>query len=585
MKVLLKFHFIPFVFAFLFYGPNFGQEAASFEREEATKKLYALFEEGEGFQKEQRKKTFREVLPKAQKEQADFRQSLLDKLMSIQKDELSPSDQINYEIFRYILEDELANHSFEAYLIPFNAEGGFYNRLSFTSRASFSNKKDYQKYIQRLKNFPQYMRDNMTLMKLGIKRGIVAPKIVAQNYAGLITPFTEKTIEKHFLYRPFLNMPETWNEGSKDSLRIRGEKVLRESILPVYEEFDHFMKTQYLPAAQENIGISAIPNGRAYYEQRIAYFTSLDMPPEEVFQTGQKEVARIRAEMDNIIKELEFEGSFDDFLHFLRTDKQFYATTPKQLLKEASYIAKKIDGKLPEYFNTLPRLSYGVQPVPAAIAPNYTGGRYSPGSAKNHLAGNYWVNTYKLESRPLYVLPALTLHEAVPGHHLQIALAEEMEEQPAFRQQTYLSAFGEGWALYCEWLGKEMEIYETPYEEFGSLTYEMWRACRLVVDVGMHYKGWTREKALEFLSSNTALSLHECNTEIDRYIGWPGQAVSYKIGELKIRELRKLAEKKLGTAFNIREFHEVILKNGSVPLFVLEEVVNEYISEKLEGLN
>ena len=306
------------------------------------------------------------------------------------------------------------------------------------------------------------------------------------------------------------------------------------------------------------------------------------MTADEIFKTGEKEVARIRAQMEAVIKEVNFEGDFAEFLHFLRTDSQFYAKSPRGLLMEASFIAKKADGRLPRVFNKMPRLPYGVAPVPDAIAPKYTGGRYSPGSAADHRAGFYWVNTYKLESRPLYVLPALTLHEAVPGHHLQIALAEELENVPDFRKNTYLSCYGEGWALYCEWLGQELGMYDTPYEEFGRLTYEMWRACRLVVDVGIHSKGWTRDEAANFMASNTALSLHEVNTEIDRYIGWPGQALSYKIGELKIRELRKRAEEKLGDKFDIRAFHDVILSCGSVPLFILEDLVNEYIESVIE---
>jgi uncharacterized protein (DUF885 family) len=302
------------------------------------------------------------------------------------------------------------------------------------------------------------------------------------------------------------------------------------------------------------------------------------MSPEEVFETGHSEVKRIRSEMMKIIKDVDFDGSFAQFVDFLRTDPQFYAESPESLLKEAAWLSKKAEEILPTYFTRLPRLPFTVNPVPAAIAPTYTGGRYSEGSFEQSKPGEYWVNTYKLESRPLYVLPALTLHEAVPGHHLQISLAQELKGLPDFRQSTYLSAYGEGWGLYSEFLGKEAGIYRTPYEDFGRLTYEMWRACRLVVDPGIHYFGWTREKAVKFLSENTALSLHEVNTEIDRYIGWPGQAVSYKIGELKIRELRKMAEKALGEEFDIKSFHDKILENGSVPLNTLQDIIEDYIA-------
>ena len=289
---------------------------------------------------------------------------------------------------------------------------------------------------------------------------------------------------------------------------------------------------------------------------------------------------RIRAEMEKIIEDLAFEGGYAEFLEFLRTDEQFYAKTGDELLAKAAWYSKKAEEILPRYFGKLPRLPFTVNPVPAAIAPKYTGGRYSPGSMEDQRAGQYWVNTYNLPSRPLYVLPSLTLHEAVPGHHLQGALAQEIEGVPKFRTQTYLSAFGEGWALYTEYLGKEAGIYKTPYEDFGRLTYEMWRACRLVVDPGMHYFGWTRQQALDFMASNTALSIHEVTTEIDRYIGWPAQAVSYKIGELKIRELRKRAEKKLGDQFDIRAFHDLVLANGSIPLSSLERIVDNYIADK-----
>lgn len=561
-------------FCLFFAFAAFGQNAAQYKDI-----LYTLFEEERQYRNNSDNELFPNVLPEVQNKDAAFWQSLLDRLETIPKEQLNEADQINYDTFRFILENRLAEIQYEVYLIPFNAEGGFYNELTFRlNRHRFDKPEDFERYLNLLNAFPQYMRDNMALLETGIEKGITAPRLIAANYEVLIEPFVETQLEAHFLYQPFKSIPKDWD--SKEVLQGRGRQVLQEKILPVYREFDRFMQQKYLPAAQEMVGISAIPNGKAYYEQRIRYYTTLDMTPEQVFQKGQQEVARIRADMEAIIKQVKFEGTFADFLEMLRTDPRFYHTEPRELLKEASYYSKKIDGQLPRYFGKLPRLPYGVEPVPAAIAPNYTGGRYSPGSAKQNRAGNYWVNTYKLESRPLYVLPSLTLHEAVPGHHLQIALADEQEGQPEFRRTTYISAFGEGWALYCEWLGVEMGIYETPYEHFGRMTYEMWRACRLVVDVGLHYKGWTRERALNFLSSNTALSLHECNTEINRYIGWPGQAVSYKIGELKIRELRQKAEKTLGDSFDIRAFHDRILANGSVPLFILEQEIDDFMESK-----
>ncbi len=511
----------------------------------------------------------------AQKDTLDI---FLERLSKIEKRKLSEINQLDFEVFNYILKNERDVIYYKTYLIPFNAEGGFYNSFSYrVNRYDLTDPDDAGNYLDRLRDYKTYFENNVSLMKQGIEQGIVSPKVVAKNYAVLIKPFITSDLQKNILYSPLVKAGES---AVAPQYRQSLELILQDTIIPMYEMFDEFMREEYLPAAKEEVGISAIPHGKALYEQRIRYFSSLDMTPDSVFNLGQSEVQRIRSEMEQIISALGFDGSFDDFLTFLREDPQFYVTEPRELLKEASYLAKRIDGLLPQYFNVLPRLPYGVIPVPAAIAPNYTGGRYSGGSWEDHRAGNYWVNTHKLESRPLYILPALTLHEAVPGHHLQISLAAEIEDMRDFRRTNYISAFGEGWALYCEWLGNEMGIYETPYEQFGRLTYEMWRACRLVVDVGMHYKGWDRQKALSFLSSNTALSLHECNTEIDRYIGWPGQAVSYKIGELKIRSLRKSAEKELGKDFDLRSFHDLILSNGSVPLYILDQEVQNYIDSR-----
>ncbi|MCZ6899204.1 MAG: DUF885 domain-containing protein, partial [Bacteroidetes bacterium] len=325
---------------------------------------------------------------------------------------------------------------------------------------------------------------------------------------------------------------------------------------------------------------SDLPNGEEYYNQRLQYFTTLPMTVDEVHDKGLEEVARIKAEMQVIIKQVGFDGDFQAFLDFLRTDEQFYAKTAEELLKEATYIAKKMDGKLPSLFGKLPRLPYGVEPVPDEIAPKYTGGRYVSAPKGGTRAGYYWVNTYKLENRPLYVLESLTLHEAVPGHHLQGSLARELEDLPDFRSRMYISAFGEGWGLYSEWLGLEAGFYQDPYSNFGRLTYEMWRACRLVVDTGIHAKGWTRDQVINYLAKNTALSIHEITTETDRYIAWPGQALSYKIGEMTIKRLRKKAEKELGKNFDVREFHDKVLENGAVTLPILEQIIDDYIAFK-----
>jgi uncharacterized protein (DUF885 family) len=559
--------------------------------ENQTKKaLYDIFEAEKQFSNQEfpswtntqtNTNPFPDISPDAQNKRSEFWQNLVSKMEALDKNELSEQDRINYDFFKLILEDKIAQVTFEAYLTPISGDGGFHvDFVYMRNRFTFKSEAEYEKYITVLKGFKYFTNENIKLLKLGQSKGKMLPKVVLEGYESYIDPhIVDDPVESYF-YEPFNDISLNISEEKKEDLRTQAKQVIKESVVAGYQNFKDFIQNEYRPNARESIGISAEPNGAEYYQQRVEYFTTLPLTSDEIFEKGEQEVARIRSEMEAIIEELDYEGSFADFLNFLRTDPQFYAKTPREILMEASFLAKKIDGKLPQVFNVMPRLPYGVAPVPAAIAPKYTAGRYSPGSAADHRAGFYWVNTFKLESRPLYALPALTLHEAVPEHHLQISLAEEMENVPSFRKNTYLSCYGEGWALYCEWLGQEMGIYETPYDHFGRLTYEMWRACRLVVDVGIHMKNWTREQAVDFMASNTALSLHEVNTEIDRYIGWPGQALSYKIGELKIRELRQKAEKEMGERFDIRKFHDVILLNGSVPLFVLEDLVEGYIATK-----
>ncbi|MBT3920552.1 MAG: DUF885 domain-containing protein, partial [Flavobacteriaceae bacterium] len=377
------------------------------------------------------------------------------------------------------------------------------------------------------------------------------------------------------------NLPKTLTSTQKDSVLIAAKVAITTNVIPQFKLVKTFFEEEYFPKTRTSIGISETPNGNAYYQNRINYYTtSTQYIADDIHSIGLQEVARIKTEMKKIISELNFEGSFSDFLNFLRTDPQFYATSPEQLLMIARDMAKRADEQLPRFFKTLPRKPYGVAPVPDAIAPKYTTGRYVGTSKNSTDPGYYWVNTYDLPSRPLYVLPSLTVHEAVPGHHLQSSLNLELGDSiPQFRKDTYLSAYGEGWGLYCEFLAEEMGMYTTLYEQFGKLTYEMWRACRLVVDTGIHAKGWTREQVINYMAENTALSIHEINTETDRYISWPGQALSYKIGEIKIRELRKKAEMELGSSFDIREFHEVVLEQGTVTLSILENRVNNYIED------
>ena len=388
--------------------------------------------------------------------------------------------------------------------------------------------------------------------------------------------------QESYFYSPFNKLPETLNTQQKDSVLKEAKKTIEEVVVPQFVRIKEFFETEYLPKTRTSLGISETPGGKDYYQNRINYYTtSTNFTADSIHNIGLAEVARIKAQMEDIISNLNFKGSFANFLEFLRTDEQFYAKSPEQLLMIARDMSKRADEQLPRFFKTLPRKPYGVAPVPASLAPKYTGGRYVGTYAESTEPGYYWVNTYDLPSRTLYTLPSLTVHEAVPGHHLQGALNQELGDSiPEFRKDLYLSAYGEGWGLYTEFLAEEMGMYTTPYEHFGKLTYEMWRACRLVVDTGIHAKGWTREQVVDYMASNTALSLHEVNTETDRYISWPGQALAYKIGELKIRELRKKAEEELGSKFNIRDFHEVVLGQGTVTLSILESRVAAYIKGK-----
>ena len=492
-------------------------------------------------------------------------QTWVDQLKEIDKASLSMEDQITLDLLLLICKDVVDNIELKSHYIPLNAEGGFIVGMMYANRGlNLKNEKSWSNYKAKLAATPAYINQQIQNMRLGLENGITMPQLVVKNcLAVLDNMLSRKTL---FL----LNGLPSY-EGI-DTLAIQSS----------FKTLQGFLEEDYLPVAREKVGVSNNANGKAFYEQRVRFFTTKEMTPQEVFDTGMSEVKRIRGEMEEIIKELAFEGSYADFLEFLRTDPQFYVSEGDELLRHAAWLTTRAQGILPKYFTQLPTLPLTVNPVPAAIAPTYTTGRYSGGSFFGRKAGEYWVNTYNLPARPLYVLPALTLHEGVPGHHLQISLAQELKDLPEFRKRQYLSAYGEGWGLYCEYLGKEAGMYQTLYEDFGRLTYEMWRACRLVVDPGMHYFDWTRQEALNFMAQNTALSMHEVTTEIDRYIGWPGQAVSYKIGEITIRELRKKAEESLGDKFDVRDFHDTILENGSVPLFTLEDIVDRWIETQLK---
>tara|TARA_B100000767_G_scaffold164256_1_gene153979 strand:- start:53 stop:1762 length:1710 start_codon:yes stop_codon:yes gene_type:complete len=514
--------------------------------------------------------------------EADFAKEIIEKLEMISVDGLSETEIISRELLLFVLKHEIDTNKYKMYLNTITNENAFHLNLARMGNRTLENKKQVLDYLKLLDSLPQRIDYNINLLRASIKEGMAQPKAVFSNYGYTYNKHIVSYSTESEFYKPFLNLPESLSNRLKDSIIKVAKKSVKKNAIDQYKKIKSFFENEYFPNTRKGLGISTIPNGKEFYQNRINYFTtSSQYSADDIYQIGLNEVARIKEEMQKIIDDLGFKGSFADFLKFLRTDEQFYPKTADELLIFARDIAKRIDAELPKFFKTLPRKPYGVVPVPADLAPNYTGGRYF-GSRGETTAGFYWVNTYNLPSRTLYTIPALTAHEAVPGHHLQISLNNELPENiPSFRRKLYLSAYGEGWGLYSEYLADEMNIYTTPYEKFGQLTYEMWRACRLVVDTGVHAKGWTRQQMIDYMSKNTALSIHEVTTETDRYISWPAQALSYKIGEIKIRELRKKAETALGEKFDIREFHEVILEEGTITLSIMETRINSYIQKNL----
>ncbi|WP_395009646.1 DUF885 domain-containing protein [Undibacterium sp.] len=498
-----------------------------------------------------------------------------EQLQKINSEHLSNESKINLKIFSDQITNRINSITLNAHLLTFNSDSQFWASTAGAAESSRClDVKSCERYLKQLNSIPQTFTQKIALMKLGIARGMTMPGVVLTGRDASIQRHVVSEVGNSVFYKAFTQLPASINPAQQAELQQRAKKIIIEKVIPAYQELLSFIRNEYMPKARKTIAAYDLPNGKAFYQAQIFEYTTLNNSPEEIHAIGLSEVTRIRSDMAKIISDLKFDGDFKAFLHFLRTDPQFYAKTPRELLAEASYWAKKADGLLIRYFGQLPRKPYGIQPVPEDIAPTYTAGRYA-GSGDPKRPSNYWVNTSLLNQRPIWALPALTLHEAVPGHHLQIALAGEQAEQPEFRRNAYISAFGEGWALYAEHLGVEMGYYETPYDHFGRLVYEMWRASRLVVDTGMHAKGWSRDQALAFMRDNTALSEHEITTEIDRYISWPGQALAYKLGELKIREVRQKTSTMLGAQFDLRAFHDKLLSLGSVPLSILEsEMMN-----------
>ncbi len=518
------------------------------------------------------------VTPADYARRAEQDRAFLARLQGIDRAQLSHQEQVSYDLFAFMVGQRVQLSRYNEWRLPMNSDSGFYSEvLTLAGAHAPRTVRDYETYIARLNDVPRYFREHTENMRQGAREGFTLPAEIVAGVRDVIAGWEFPAVEATDWWGPFADFPETVPTAERERLAAAGREAIADSVIPAFREFQTFFVDEYAPRARNAIAATRLPNGRAYYADLVRYFTTLpDATPQQIHRIGLAEVRRIRAEMEAIVREVGFQGTFAEFLTFLRTDPQFYPQTAEELLHRAAWITREIDAHMPDYFGRIPRMPYTVEPVPAAFAPNYTGGRYNPGPLG--AAGEYWVNTYALDTRSLYNLPALTAHEAAPGHHTQAALARELEGLPRFRLNFYPHAFGEGWGLYAERLAGEMGIYHTPYERFGQLTYEMWRACRLVVDTGMHSMGWSRQRALDYLAENTALSTHEIRTEIDRYIGWPGQALAYKIGELKIVELRHRAQRQLGDRFDIRDFHDAVLANGGVTLPVLEQEIDAYIA-------
>lgn len=509
------------------------------------------------------------------------RLEVLKKLKAINVSALKPADRVNYRLFNRQYETDVAQFQYKWYLLPLNQRGGIQDANSITDTIRFTSAKDYEDWIARMRALPRYMEQTIALMREGVKSRRVHAKAVMKRVPGQIRKQIVDDPARSPFFKPFREMPTSISKADRDRLQQAAKTAIAKHVVPSYRKMLAFFEKEYLPGCFDRVGVWQFPQGRAFYEYRARRYTTTNLTPKQIHEIGLKEVKRIRGEMHKIIEEVKFKGTFKEFLQHLRTDPKFYFKDPQELLRAYRATSKKVDPELVKLFKTLPRMPYGVKPIPMLIAPDTTTAYYMPPAADGSRAGTYYVNLYKLDARPKYEIEALTLHEAVPGHHLQIALAMELPNMPAFRKYGGYTAFVEGWGLYSESLGGELGLYKDPYSKFGQLTYEMWRAVRLVVDTGMHYFQWSRQQAIDFFAANTAKTMLDIENEIDRYIAWPGQALAYKIGELKIKELRAKAERELGEKFDVREFHEVVLGSGAVTLDVLEENVEAWTKSRM----
>ncbi|OON62622.1 hypothetical protein B0920_04040 [Massilia sp. KIM] len=507
----------------------------------------------------------------AQEARRVYWEGILQQLDAIRPADLSPARRIDFAVYRAQIAALVEAQRFREYEQPVNADSAFWTDITYTARRPFKTFADYRNYISQLNNLPAYFDQELANMRAGLARGFTPPKVTLSGRESTIVSVARaKTPEETVFYTPLREMPASIPAAEQESLRAQARTAIRDRVQPAYAKVLDYFVGEYVPKARSTLAAESMPGGKAYYQSKIVEYTTTNLTAEQIHAIGLAEMAKIRAEMHETMKKAGFSGDLPAFLQFLRTDPRFYARTPEELLMRAAWIAKKFDAKADQYFGYLPRRRFAILPVPDDQAPYYTAGRGGPGA--------YWVNTYNLPARALYSLPALTLHESAPGHAFQMPVAQEQKGVPPFRR-AYISAFGEGWALYSERLGVEMGIYETPYEHFGMLSYQAWRASRLVVDTGIHAKGWTREQAQAYLMENTALARHEVETEVDRYISWPGQALSYYLGQMAIQEARARAEKALGEKFDIRHFHDTVLQLGSVPLPVLQQRIDTFIAE------
>jgi uncharacterized protein (DUF885 family) len=510
----------------------------------------------------------------SQAQRLQYWEGVLQKLDALKLSELSPPERLNIDIYHRQLEVLVSRQRFRDFEMPANSDTAFWTDLGYTARRPFKTLQDYKNWLAQMRDIPRYFHEQTDEMRAGLKRGFTPPRVTMEGRDASVTNVTDASPENTLFYAPFKEMPGI-SAADQEALRAEAVRTIHDVVQPAYVELLKFMRTEYVPGTRTTLAAHDLPDGDAYYRAKIREFTTLDMEPAAIHALGESEVERLHQQMLTVMRETGFKGDFPAFLTFLRTDPQFYAKTADELLMRGAWIAKRFDGKASQFFGYLPRARFAIRPVPDDLAPFYTAGRGGPGV--------YLINTYNLPSRPLYSLTALTLHESAPGHAFQMPIATEHKDQPEFRQHTYISAFGEGWALYCEKLGEEMGMYETPYERFGMLSYQIWRAARLVVDTGIHSQGWTRERAIRYMLDYTALPEHEIATEVDRYIAWPAQALSYYLGEMAILKARAKAEQALGTRFNIRAFHDTVLELGSVPLPVLEARIDRFIAEGGKG--